>query len=229
MDNAELLELLTENALTRDGKLIIESTSAIMVKGVKNPLYNVSKSSNDPRPGGTSWVDLFYITMDKASGTYSKKCFVDPKTVKNGPPNTGGNHDDPEVGGHMTNNADNSVSHGTCFLMPLCKWHNHYKRNHLAYTPIQNTMVQLGGYMPGEPAALFAATLDAVAPYVIVHSEDGGFGYMPLADEPRGGPQVLLEREFEKTDNMHPASYIALRRTKHEDRFVYEIAEHNLA
>ncbi|MFC6663795.1 hypothetical protein [Deinococcus multiflagellatus] len=127
-------------------------------------LYNVVGSTYDPKhvPGhlGESWKALL-ISMGIAA---SSPCYV---TNDPAPPDK--SHPAFSVGGHMTVQSDGSVPNRTCFLMPLCSWHNSTSRDGIRFTHTLTQMLQLTGYMLGELAATFQLRLPSDAPYALLY------------------------------------------------------------
>lgn len=163
------------------------STSARVVT-LADPLYNVSGSSDDPQIDGKSWKELL-----KHYGI-SGDCFADTPV-----PPEGKTHPLFQVGGHMTLHADGSVPFGgTSYLMPLCKWHNSTSRNGIPFSHAQTRLVELSGYMEGEPAATFLARMSASTPLALVYLGDNGLTYRNVDGHDAhaaGEPFVLLRRQ----------------------------------
>ena len=126
-------------------------------------LYNVVGSTDDPDIDGASWKQL--LIRNGINGD----CYVtDPL-----PDRAGTSHPGFDVGGHMTPSSDGQVARGeTCYLMPLCKWHNSTQRDGTPFEHEETTMLELSGFMEGELAATFAARMPGDAEYRLV-SVDG--------------------------------------------------------
>ncbi|MCB1206944.1 MAG: hypothetical protein KDN18_22010 [Verrucomicrobiae bacterium] len=125
-------------------------------------LYNVVGSTDDPDIDGASWKQL--LIRNGSNGD----CYVtDPL-----PDRAGTSHPGFDVGGHMTPNRDGQVARGeTCYLMPLCKWHNSTQRDGTPFEHEETTMLELSGFMEGELAATFAARMPGDAEYRLVSVE----------------------------------------------------------
>lgn len=132
------------------------STAKLFSTGAKKieftgDLYNVSGSTTDPKevPGhkGSSWKKLLIEVAELKDSS----CYV----TEPPPEGKGKSHPGFNVGGHMTENSDNTVTNGICQLMPLCSWHNNKAQNELKYSVSKKVMVELTGYMEGDTAATF--------------------------------------------------------------------------
>src|SRR5690606_12242697 len=133
METLELVSALV-NFLKQAGDQVIESTSA-KVTTYSGVLYNVEGSTSDPKIGKKGWKELLI-----AEGISGPNCYVTN-------PNPSGTHPDFSVGGHMTVNPDGSVpTGGTCYLMPLCWFHNNASKDGIAYSHTQTSMLLLSGY-----------------------------------------------------------------------------------
>lgn len=220
MSELHQLKVIVERIECPKGKPIIESTGASVVTNVTAPVYNVSGSSSDPHIGGKAWATLFNDTMNAAHAAFPAQCFVGPSAP------SGGNHNDYRVGGHMTYNSNNTVTGGTCLLMPLCSWHNSTARNSQAFGPIQSTMVQLTGYQLAEPAALFEARLDGKAAHAIVYETvDGRLTFRTFDEPPEIGRAKLFEDAAVSAADGRPDTYVELRRVEADGRTAYEIVD----
>lgn len=167
-----------QNFLDEVGKGGVFSTAAAPVNyyGV---LYNVIGSTHDPHIGGYSWKGLL-----QHYGINGNCYVVDP------PQNT---HPQFNVGGHMTQNQDGSVTGGTCYLMPLCYWHNSSGNNHVAFNLTYSGILQLNGYMTADTALTFMARLPSVHPYSLIYEEDGEWHMQALSeDQNNQGAEVQL-------------------------------------
>ena len=221
MNELQQLKAVIEWVERRDGPPIIESTGAQVVKTSPNPIYNVDGSSDDPKIHGDSWKRLFIAVMAKAGATYPDACFVSPTAPAHD------SHPGFRLGGHMTQNPNGTVSGGTCYLMPLCSWHNSKARDGVPFVPIQSTMVQLTGYLLAEPAALFAARLDGTARQALVYGTAlGDVDFASLDDDADlMGHTKLFENASISGHDKKPDTYVRLRRIEHDGRTAYEIVE----
>lgn len=155
----------------------IQSTGADVVEYLPG-LYNVSGSTGDPEriPGhfGKSWKQLL-IQMGIGA---TSECYVSEPAV-----GAGTTHPRFTVGGHMTPNSNGSVTDGTCYLMPLCAWHNTSRRNGILFSHASTKMLRLTGYMEGELAATFQLRLFNSAPYALLYYSAGEWDYRNLSRE----------------------------------------------
>ncbi len=141
----------------------IESTGATVVN-YSGTLYNVEGSTSDPHIGGETWKQLLI------SHGINGNCYVTSPL----PTTTGTSHPGFNVGGHMTPNSSGDVATGgTCYLMPLCSWHNSTARDGQAFSHTETEMLQLSGYMQGEIAVSFVARLPSDKPYSIIYLSSG--------------------------------------------------------
>ena len=170
-------------------------------------LYNVEGSTGDPDIDGANWKKLL-ITKG-----IDGDCYVtDPLPDRDGTSHPGFN-----VGGHMTPNANGRVPlGGTCYLMPLCKWHNSTRRDGTAFAHEKTRMLKLSGYMEGDLAATFAAREIGDAPYRLVSVEGDGVVARTL-DQP---PLHLFNAGFAP-----PASYLVFRRVEKDGVVGFKIEE----
>ncbi len=83
-----------------------------------------------------------------------------------------GSHPNFCVGGHMTIHADGGVVDNTCYLMPLCSWHNNTARDGVAFDHAETRMLQLTGYDPGELRVTFELRLPSNQPYAVLFYHD---------------------------------------------------------
>ncbi|RKE83664.1 hypothetical protein [Rhizobium sp. AG855] len=147
MSDEIAVQRLAEFAMRYAG-IRLQSTSANVVY-YSGHLYNVDGSTDDPKINGASWKGLL-----QANGI-DGNCYVTHPL-----PNPGTSHPQFSVGGHMTQNADGSVEKGkTCYLMPLCSWHNSTSNNGNAFQHTETKMLELYGYMEGDLAATFLARM----------------------------------------------------------------------
>lgn len=161
----------------RNKGIEIQSTGATVVNYVPG-LYNVSGSTEDPAavPGhmGRSWKRLL---IEKGISDTSE-CYATGPLA-----NDGSSHPKFSVGGHMTPNADGSVSNGLSYLMPLCSWHNSTSNNGKLFSHTHTSMLKLTGYMQGELAVTFQLRLPSADPYALLFYSEGGWEYRNLSDE----------------------------------------------
>lgn len=152
----------------------IESTGATTVN-YTGGLYNVDGSSGDPKkvPGylGKSWKDLLI-----AKGI-NGNCYV-----TNANPQPGTSHPGFDVGGHMTINASGEVLDQTCYLMPLCSWHNNKARDGVLFTHKNTAMLHLSGYNQAELAVTFMLRLPSNEPFAFLYDTGEGWTYEDLPD-----------------------------------------------
>ncbi|QKG72235.1 hypothetical protein [Erythrobacter mangrovi] len=164
----------------RHSGLQIESTGATVVT-YSGVLFNVKGSTPDPKIGGLTWKALL------------ERYSVDGWCYADTPPAPGGSsHPDFSVGGHVTPNEDGSVpTGGTCYLMPLCYWHNGKANDGQPFEHSETRMLQLTGYMTGDLAATFIARMAGAAPLALVYLDETGLAFRSLADEPEAVDAAL--------------------------------------
>lgn len=152
---------------------------------VSEDLYNVKGSTPDPEIDGLSWKQL--LLFNGIGGSCYAETPIAPDRSS---------HPSFRVGGHMTDNPDGSVAvGGTCFLMPLCSWHNSTARDEMPFEHSETEMLKLFGYMQGEPAATYLARRPEAAPMSLVYLSVEGLAYRALATEEEGvAPTALVER-----------------------------------
>lgn len=198
----------------RYGRIELFSTDAKVVHYV-DPLYNVDGSTDDPDINGQNWKQLLIshgITGD---------CYVtDPL------PDGRSSHPNFNVGGHMTPNETGSVpTGGTCYLMPLCNWHNSTYRNGIPFEHTSTKMLKLLGYMEGEPAVTFTARMSADLPFRLVSSDGDRLTTTLAAEE----PQLPMSLSADRDDGLHSATpqyHILFRKVMRDsaERYVIESA-----
>jgi hypothetical protein len=173
----------------------IESTGASLVS-CDVALYNVAGSTRDPKRvpkhENEAWLQLLIsYGIDPGSNCY----------VTN--PGAGGTHPDFSLGGHMIPNSQGYVPvDGTCFLMPICYWHNNPARDGVRFFHTETRMLKLTGYMEGETALTFAARFDSNRPFSFLLSVDDTWRLFDLFEEEiaaarqagANGAFVLMER-----------------------------------
>jgi len=128
-------------------------------------LYNVTGSTNDPaaipRHTDEAWKRLLISMAGLASDT---SCYVTNVLATRG-----SSHPKFSVGGHMTTDPDGTVGEGgSCYLMPLCKWHNSTARDGQRFEHSKTRMLKLTGYMQGELAATFALRQPSHEPFALL-------------------------------------------------------------
>lgn len=201
--------------VVENGGKIIESTSYAKTTSAPSPLYNVRGSTPDPYPPNVhGWKALL------ESEGFGAPCYAtSPLPV----PPKGPSHPGFDVGGHMTTDPNGAVANGgSCYLMPLCAWHNN-SHNTAAFTTRSSSMLVLNGYMQADIAATFLARLGGAAPYAVIYVADGGPAFQTLETEP--GSAGLAAPQGELADDGLPHHYVVLRREEAEGRPVYRIAD----
>lgn len=175
--------------------IVLLSTGARVVN-YEGVLYNVQGSSDDPDIDGANWKELLI-----RNGIESPCYVTNPLPDRNGT-----SHPDFQVGGHMTTNADGHVPvGGTCYLMPLCKWHNSKGRDGTPFAHKETRMLKLSGYMEGDIAATFAARMPGEAAFRLVSVKGDG-----LTAHAFDEPQL---RVFKARPDA-PKSYVVFRRVE---------------
>ena len=140
---------------------VIESTGYECVN-FSDALYNVIGSRHDPEIDGQTWISLLKTCdgIDDETDCYVTNC----------PPSGKSSHPQFDVGGHMTTNSDGSVPDGgTCYLMPLCKWHNNSARNGKKFEHTSQKMIELSGYNESDTATTFLARVPGPEAFSIVY------------------------------------------------------------
>ncbi|KPF46227.1 hypothetical protein [Rhizobium sp. AAP43] len=210
--NEQIAAQALADFVSRYSGIHIESTSATPVN-YSGVLYNVDGSTPDPKIDGATWKQLLI------NYGINSTCYVTS-------PLPGGSTSHPQfsVGGHMTANADGSVpTGGSCYLMPLCYWHNSTSNNGVAFQHTNTYMLQLSGYMQGELAATFLARMPGDAPLRIVGA-DGN----QLTIQPVDGPGLSAMKTPGMTDEPQlalPPHYIVFRQVEEAGRMRYVIEE----
>lgn len=178
-------------------------------------VYNVRGSTDDPHPTvpSVSWVQLLVdngITWDcNASAPLPA-------------PGKGPSHPKTIVGGHMTTDANGHVATGgSCYLMPLCKWHNQ-STNTALFTCSSTTMLILTGYMKADLAATFLARLGGAAPYGVVYLSDVGPTYEFHHDAP-GATDKLQLHDCSATGL--PEHHVVMKREIEDGTAYYTVAQ----
>lgn len=175
------------------------------------PLYNVKGSTPDPKIDGKAWKRLLQ------NHGISGDCFADTPDA----PSTS-SHADFSVGGHVTPNSDGMVPVGsTCFLMPLCYWHNGKANDGKPFSHAEIRMLELIGYMQGEPAATYLARTSGIADYALVFIGAEGLSYRGIP----GSPGAFLANNMAKL-SVHPDVFVMLRKEHgaEEESFTIENA-----
>ncbi|MGV2130114.1 hypothetical protein ACQZ4Q_04110 [Agrobacterium vitis] len=194
----------------------LQSTAATVVN-FAGILYNVIGSTHDPKIDGADWKQLLRNNGIGAAGTPTNQCYATAP-----PADPVSSHNAFSVGGHVTVNADGSVTGGTCYLMPLCSWHNNSARNGMPFNHVLTQMLRLSGYMQAEPAATFLARMPSAAPYRLVSVEGS-----QLINRELHEPQVLqLKAEQPQAEDQAPwpEHYLLFRQIHEggETRYVIE-------
>jgi hypothetical protein len=193
----------------------IESTSATRVN-YSGILYNVDGSSPDPKIKGESWRQLLIING------INSNCYVTHPL-----PGGGTTHPQFSVGGHMTVNSDGSVpTGGSCYLMPLCYWHNSTSNNGVPFQHTNTLMLQLSGYMRGELAATFLARGAGDAPLRIVGAEGDELTIHPADRTVFNAMKTAAVTD--ETQLSLPPHYIVFRQIEDAGRIRYVIDEVSL-
>ncbi|NOR62183.1 MAG: hypothetical protein GQ535_06790 [Rhodobacteraceae bacterium] len=193
-----------------------ESTGATTVN-YSGTLYNVKGSTSDPYIGGTKWKPLLiHYGINSA-------CYVTSPL----PTKTGTSHPGFDVGGHMTPNTDGDVAiGGSCYLMPLCKWHNNTARDDTAFSHTNTLMLLLTGYMQGELAVSFMARLPSNEPFSLAYSSDGHWQHKNLS-EPEA-TEIKTSGVSSNLLNCKLEHYVLLERNVQGDQTTYEVRSSHL-
>lgn len=194
---------------------IIESTAYAKTSSAPSPLYNVRGSTPDPYPPNVSgWKALLQ------SQGFGAPCYAtSPLPV----PPKGPSHPGFDVGGHMTTDPNGAVAKGgSCYLMPLCAWHNN-SNNKAAFATRSNSMLVLYGYMQADTAATFLARLDGTAPYALIYLAADGPAFQAL-ETPVVAESFAASETALASDGM-PRHFVLLRREERDGRPVYRIED----
>lgn len=195
----------------------IQSTGATVVNYSSN-LYNVKGSTNDPAkvPGhlGESWKDLL-----KSYGI-DHDCYV-----TNSPAPGSSSHPNFSVGGHMTQNSNGSVSGGTCYLMPLCYWHNSTSRDGVSFTHTETKMLKLTGYMQGELGVTFALRMPSNDRFAVLYHQDNEWKFKNLADNQAKILNEDASSIFAKEESVE--HYVVIER-KQAENTIHEVVSSKL-
>ncbi|MCL7986634.1 hypothetical protein M8998_01645 [Sphingobacterium sp. lm-10] len=188
----------------------IQSTGATVVD-FAGVLYNVDGSSDDPKRipdhNGENWKPLlvaFGIDHD---------CYV-----TNAVPAPGASHPAGWLGGHMTTNANGQVANGgTCYLMPLCSWHNSTSRNGVAFAHTETRMLELTGYNLGELPVTFALRLPSEMPFAVLFYENDEWKFKNISHN----EAIKLKSSVHKLSSIQPVEHYVLIERKWDDRTTY--------
>lgn len=167
----------------------LRSTGAALAT-LSSPVYNVDGSRDDPKHvpkhENEAWKQLLIgLGVSAASPCYVTNA-VAPKDSS---------HPEFSVGGHMTTDATGEVPvGGTCYLMPLCNWHNNKARDGVKFEHVLTQVVKLTGYMKGELAATFQLRLPTDDPFAVLYyaGADQGWKYRNFVQD----PSEQLEQAF---------------------------------
>ena len=196
------------------GAVAILSTGARVVD-YTGDLYNVAGSTPDPRIDGRNWKRL--LQDHGVSGN----CFAESPQAPND-----SSHPGFSVGGHVTPNQDGSVTFGgICYLMPLCYWHNGKSNDGKAFAHQRTRMLELSGYMRGEPAATYLARMSGEAPLSLVFLGENGLSYRNIGPAPRSAGESVAEA-MATIDGADPAGappFLLLRRHLAEQGATYTL------
>jgi hypothetical protein len=181
-------------------------------------LYNVRGSSNDPKHDPKHPNDSWKGLLIKYGINGNEPCYVTDSIQKT--------HPQFNVGGHMTKDTNGVVNPnpgGSCFLMPLCSYHNHFNQKG-AFSHTKTKMLLLTGYMKAELAATFMLRLPSEFPYAMLYWSDGQWDFINLneSDGDNFGSDVLsklgmpmpdhyvLVQRIQSPDTLHIISKVCL-------------------
>jgi len=202
--------------VTRYGDHELRSTGAKVVN-YSGKLYNVSGSKDDPKIDGQNWKALLI------SEGIDADCYVADPLPK---PTDTTSHPDFSVGGHMTANPDGSVSKGgTCYLMPLCYWHNSTSKNGIAFAHTQTKMLELSGYMEKDTALTFLARFPAKEPISVIYSDHGQWKQTRLSG---GQADVKAALLTEGKAAVEPSHYVVFERGVRDGQTIYKVCDAHL-
>ena len=195
--------------VARYGDMKIQSTSAKVVY-YAGDLYNVDGSSDDPEIDKKKWKALLQ------DYSISGNCYANTPVPEGRTSHPGFN-----VGGHVTPNADGDVPiGGDCYLMPLCSWHNNKARDGQAFEHTQTKMLELSGYMQGEPAATFLARMSGETPLSLVFLGEEGLSYRNILDAPGAVAKALA-----CVDGPSGAPFLLFRQHSEGDVVTYTVED----
>lgn len=212
MESLEAVDALRNFLKLVDGTHI-ESTGAT-VTSYAGVLYNVDGSTPDPKIGGFTWKQLLI------NYGINNNCYVTNAGAS-------GSHPAFNVGGHMTVNSNGSVARGgTCYLMPLCYFHNSTSQNGTPFTHALTTMLLLSGYMQGDLAVTFAARMPSDSPFSIVYLSDKGLETHNL------GASAVANTSALSLPNTQPGklpeNHVLFRRILQGNRMMYAVEQSSL-
>ena len=126
----------------------------------------------------------------------------------------------------MTQNANGSVAAGgSCYLMPLCSWHNAKSRDGIAFSH-GNPVVYLTGYMQMDIAPTFMARFPSIEPFSCVYLADGVLKVRRLTED--AAARLSYETLAEPGESGGVSDYVLMKRIVAEDRDMYEIVDAKL-
>jgi hypothetical protein len=200
------------------GAMQILSTGARAVD-YAGELYNVEGSTPDPHIDGRNWKRLL-----QAHGI-SGNCFADTPQAPDG-----SSHPGFSVGGHVTPDPGGRVAiGGICYLMPLCYWHNGKANDGKPFEHQQTRILELSGYMQGEPAATYLARMSTEAPLALIFLGDEGLSYRNIGED-----SASLEKTIEMAAPIEGAGatgaqrFVLLRRNFDGEAATYTVADARL-
>ena len=215
------MDVLTDNTISeffrQNASAEFESTSAEKVTYSRD-LYNVKGSTPDPKIGGKKWKKLL------KDYNITGRCYV---TNQKPPSGTSHEHAEFDVGGHVTPNQDGIVNKGqSCYLMPLCTWHNSTSRDGKNFEHSKTSMLKLNGYMQGEPPETFLARMPSAQPYSLIFRGEGDWHAQNLSGD--SAEALLAGRSSNDLPGAAPTEYVLLKRVTRGDRQVLVVEENRL-
>lgn len=219
MQNSE--QALSEQALIEFVKrhqgvnILSTGSKVVYYEGV---LYNVEGSTDDPKITSGGWKSL--LLKNGIDGD----CYVTHPLPE---PNKESTHNQFNVGGHMTPNADGSViSGGICYLMPLCHWHNSTARDRYPFEHDETKMLELSGYMEGDSLVTFLARSPEGPDYQLISIESNSV--IAGANTP---DELPIHPNYRKSGDVSlklPEAYFVFHRFKEGGAVRFEISDARL-
>lgn len=213
----DFLEKLNNNQLQSTGFTVVDGDD------VPKILYNVDGSMGDKNntPVKGSWIELL-----RKNDIDCSKCYVtDP--IPN--PSTATSHPDKSLkGGHMTINKDGSVTDGSCYLMPLCAWHNCKDRDKVEFKHENNNkMLRLTGYLKNDLAITFMLRLPSEYPFALLYFKNGEWSYKNVSEAEVNNNFSAVFKSISL--NVNTDFYILIKRDFKDEKTEFSLLSTNLS
>lgn len=181
-------------------------TTGATVKTITADLYNVEGSTDDPKKvpdhENESWKNLLISLVPEI--TVDSKCYV-----TNGGE---GSHDNFSLGGHMTKESNGGVINKTCYLMPLCYWHNNPARDGDKFEHTKTEMLELTGYMEGELNVTFELRLPSDQPFAVLFCHENEWKFKNITHSEADSLKERVFDHFSPTESIE--YYVLIERKK---------------